>query len=395
VILAILEVVRFGKGATVEGSNFKRLTKQEQSAVASYVKWDFDKLILLQPGTTVSMNALSDPEGGQDRLREVIAGDRRRLAAIMRASSDATDVNHKGFTLIELSIVLVIIGLIVGGVLAGKDLIRAAGVRATITQIERYNTAANTFRGKYGYLPGDIRDPDASSFGFAPRGQYAGEGDGNGTIEGVSTNYPGHNFGNCEMAGETAMFWVDLSAVHLIDGSFTAASPVVIPSGNITTTSTPSIDAYFPAAKAGENNYIYVWSDPIKLSGANAFGFSGVSLVNTSSSCGLTSTPSLTVKEAYSVDSKIDDGLPQQGRVTAEYLTTGSGSWNPWAAGGGNFGASSFSPNYGPTTAATPGSSTTCYDNGGNAGQAQQYSVEISDGSNINCALSFKIQAGD
>jgi prepilin-type N-terminal cleavage/methylation domain-containing protein len=77
---------------------------------------------------------------------------------------------QRGFTLIELSIVLVIIGLIIGGVLVGQDLIRAAGVRATISQIEQYNTAVNTFMEKYGYLPGDIKDPDASNFGLPPRG---------------------------------------------------------------------------------------------------------------------------------------------------------------------------------------------------------------------------------
>jgi type II secretory pathway pseudopilin PulG len=88
-----------------------------------------------------------------------------------------------GFTLIELSIMLVIIGLIIGGVLVGQSLISAATVRAQITQIEKYNTAANTFYGKYGYLPGDIPDPTASSFGFASRGVNAGEGDGNGVIE--------------------------------------------------------------------------------------------------------------------------------------------------------------------------------------------------------------------
>jgi len=60
------------------------------------------------------------------------------------------------FTLIEMSIVLVIIGLIVGAVLVGQDLIRAAEVRATIAQIEKYNTVVNTFRGKYGGLPGDL-----------------------------------------------------------------------------------------------------------------------------------------------------------------------------------------------------------------------------------------------
>src|SRR5580658_7858400 len=90
-----------------------------------------------------------------------------------------------GFTLIELSIVLVIIGLIVGGVLAGQDLIRAAAARAQITQIEKYNTAVNTFRGKYNALPGDMNAEAASQLGFPSRPGTYGEGDGNGVIEGV------------------------------------------------------------------------------------------------------------------------------------------------------------------------------------------------------------------
>src|SRR5882757_2419229 len=105
-----------------------------------------------------------------------------------------------GFTLIELSIVLVIIGLIVGGVLVGQDLIRAAEVRATISQIEKYNTAVNTFRGKYNALPGDMNSSTATAFSFATRGGAAGQGDGNGVIEG-----PGPN--GYVQAGETLSFW--------------------------------------------------------------------------------------------------------------------------------------------------------------------------------------------
>jgi prepilin-type N-terminal cleavage/methylation domain-containing protein len=50
-------------------------------------------------------------------------------------------VRNQGFTLIEVSIVIVVIGLIFGGVLLGRDLITAAQVRSTISQIEEYNTA--------------------------------------------------------------------------------------------------------------------------------------------------------------------------------------------------------------------------------------------------------------
>ena len=87
-----------------------------------------------------------------------------------------------GFTLIELSIVLVIIGLITGGILVGQDLIKAAETRGQISQIEKFNTAVNTFEGKYGYLPGDIPNPYATQFGFQSRGTWTGQGDGNGMI---------------------------------------------------------------------------------------------------------------------------------------------------------------------------------------------------------------------
>jgi prepilin-type N-terminal cleavage/methylation domain-containing protein len=62
----------------------------------------------------------------------------------------------RGFTLVELSIVLVVVGLAIGGVLVGKDLIRAAEYRKFHSQIESYQLASNTFRVKYNAVPGDM-----------------------------------------------------------------------------------------------------------------------------------------------------------------------------------------------------------------------------------------------
>src|SRR5215475_14851525 len=97
---------------------------------------------------------------------------------------------QQGFTLVELSIVLVIIGLIVGGVLVGQDMIKAAELRSTISQIEKYNTAVNTFRDKYRYIPGDINQTHAVNVGLYNRtaNVNAGNGDGNGLLESCGAN---------------------------------------------------------------------------------------------------------------------------------------------------------------------------------------------------------------
>ena len=65
------------------------------------------------------------------------------------------------FSLVELSIVLVILGLLTGGILAGQSLIRAAQLRAVSTEYSRYVASINSFRDKYFGWPGDLRNATA------------------------------------------------------------------------------------------------------------------------------------------------------------------------------------------------------------------------------------------
>ncbi len=284
---------------------------------------------------------------------------------------------------------LVIIGLIVGSVLVGQSLIQAAAVRAQISQIEKYQTAVNTFRGKYGYLPGDIKDPDASSFGFQARGTNPGQGDGNGVIEG-SNGTAGGNVGIEQLGGETLMFWVDLTTAGLIpDGLNTATA-----TGQFHVSSS-AFSAYFPLARIGQGNYIYVYSGgrwngvTWTKTSTNYYGLSALTLID-SGGHWPTSNPALTVSQAYAIDKKIDDGMPTSGAILAAYTNIGANGYGSDYGGPVYVNPSGYSVS--PGTGAIQGTANTCYDNGNTAGAIQQYSVEQNGGSGMNCALSFQFQ---
>src|SRR5690606_1501704 len=104
------------------------------------------------------------------------------LADIMALGNPLYGTGMKaGFSLVELSIVLVILGLLTGGILGGQSLIKAAELRSVATERQQWQIAINSFKGKYRALPGDM--PNATAFwGVAANG-----GGGAGCAQFIST----------------------------------------------------------------------------------------------------------------------------------------------------------------------------------------------------------------
>jgi prepilin-type N-terminal cleavage/methylation domain-containing protein len=299
---------------------------------------------------------------------------------------------RQGFTLIEMSIVLVVIGLIIGGILVGQDLIKAAAVRSQISQIEKYNTAVHAFQNKYGYLPGDMIAAYASQFGLVTRCTFGssgneGDGDGNGIIEGNGNTWNNCGLGHggcCIQMGETMMFWGDLALAGLIEGHYETTDGQSQFNNGSNGYSSPN--GLLPPASIGATNSVYVYSDGSSSGHPGSNNYFGISVVTTGNSGGnnaFGTQVGLTVSQAYNIDKKMDDGSPESGKVIAQFVNGNVTASHYWVQGDG-----------GPTdttTAITP-STITCYDNEGNGTNAKAYSMSAANGSGVNCALSFQFQ---
>ena len=110
--------------------------------------------------------------------------------------------DQAGFTLVEIAIVMVIIGLLIGGVLKGQAMIENAKVKRVVKQADEMRAAVMTFYDKYGVYPGDENLPNV------PPGGGDGAGNANGQIAGT----------------ENFEVFRDLSLAGLISGTYNGTS---------------------------------------------------------------------------------------------------------------------------------------------------------------------------
>jgi prepilin-type N-terminal cleavage/methylation domain-containing protein len=200
-----------------------------------------------------------------------------------------------GFTLIEMSIVLVIVGLIIGGIILGADLIHSAKIRAQVSELYKYDIAVRTFRLKYNAVPGDISQSKAQSFGLPYMG---GVGNDNGTLEDSFYCMP-----PAAIAGEMFMLFEHLSLTNLINSS--NRDYVNYPG-------TLLLGGVFPMTKIGSGAIV-----PFSKANKQLAYFLGINheLGSGNAWANLSTAGIMTPMEAYEIDVKIDDGLPTSGKV--------------------------------------------------------------------------------
>jgi prepilin-type N-terminal cleavage/methylation domain-containing protein len=202
---------------------------------------------------------------------------------------------QKGFTLVEIAIVLVIIGLLLGGILKGQEMIQQAKIKNVIADFSGISAAYHGYVDRYKKLPGD--DPCAGGTVTVGNcgtttGRWTGAtaGNGNGQVAG--------KYNSSTATDESRLWWDHLRRAGFVSGTGDQ-QPFNALTGQI-------------GVQTG---------DAQATIGAALGGF--VSLIICSAN--------LPDKIAIAVDTQMDDGVPNSGNVRAVLHTGGP---NPDIGGG-------------------------------------------------------------
>jgi len=201
----------------------------------------------------------------------------------------------KAFTLTELAIVLVIIGLIIGGVTTGSSLIKQSQVRSVIYDITNFKNSINAFKLQYGQLPGDFNNATALFGG--------GTANGNGDEHILYSGGPNAN--------ESLRMWQHLDLAGILPGNYTGVGGGTGNEADIGTNTPPS--------KLNNGGYYIDYGTFNGYSTSANILYFGAFTAN--SQC---NSSVISANYAYNIDLKMDDGQPMNGVVHGFHPTLGT-----------------------------------------------------------------------
>ena len=257
------------------------------------------------------------------------------------------------FSLIELSIVLIIIGLLIAGVTGGASLIKSSELRAAISEARGYAVAVNGFFAQYNALPGDYTVAIAGS-------SYAGPTNGGNSKIQYTAADTVNSTGGTAYSSESVVAWNQLINTGTIDSTLTLTYTSV--------TTAQTVGTMMPASKikfAGWHfdyrNNVGIQNDYTSATGtpegtANVAANQNVVVLTPATTLGATTTSSptlvngavnlayttsgvgsLTGPDALSIDTKVDDGFANAGRVRGLNPGTTSGCYTINASSNANY----------------------------------------------------------
>jgi prepilin-type N-terminal cleavage/methylation domain-containing protein len=223
------------------------------------------------------------------------------------------------FSLIELSIVLIIIGLLIAGVTGGASLIKSSELRSIMGEARAYATAVNGFYTQFNYLPGDYATVIGTS----------GGGDADGKIEYAFTCTVNSD---SEACSEGSNAWVHMLAARVIDTNVISSSATILATSAVAAT---QFGVNLPASKVKASGWgldyridegdtyaqnVVVLTGAIGAAGSSV-GYSGAGTEDTLVNDARLATAAITPPDALSIDAKIDDTNAYRGKVRGVNLS--------------------------------------------------------------------------
>lgn len=241
-----------------------------------------------------------------------------------------------GFSIIELSIVILVLGLLISSVVAGRAIIQNSRVQSLLNEARQYQIALITFRDAFGDWPGSLRaDQRVGDISVSTGGYICPVATTNNCVD--------FNIGYFPLFVKTNGTTIDrFGCKNMRDGFKSMALANLIKGVRVDSTSAPSATTY--SADAGLSLPIAFFSDKAiwtygstniakeledttikdKFGDGMFLVLQGRSCISTACTCGNTAVgtddgariyPAISSEMAYKVDVKIDDGLPSQGSV--------------------------------------------------------------------------------